>query len=300
MDEAWKKVYVYGKEYEELLKTFIAEKITSGSTLIPSDFNLIDIIRPTRNDKIGELLTKYNLIEPINILDMGCGLGGTSRYLASLGHTVTGCDVLPQFIELGSQINSLVNLSDKVSMLNKGIYDAELDSSNFDLVITLGVLLNIQGQEVISKLSSFVHPGRLLYIEDYYLEKEGELDDREKRALNGFHSLSFRKKSEFIDQFKVAGLEVVEVIDMSKTCSEFAWNRAERILKGVKEGSNTLEGEVITYGESCPQLLAHLEHFTESELANQFPNVCERIGVDKVYSADKLLRWVGWVLRKSS
>ena len=298
MDEPWKNIYIYSQEYAEFLKNYIAEKISSGITLVPSDFTSIDICRPTRNEIIGEFISRYNFVQPINILDMGCGLGGTSRYLASLGHRVTGCDVLPQFIEIGNQINSLVNLSDKVSLYQKGIFDAVLEASDYELVLALGVVLIFPGQEVISKLSSFVFPGRLLYIEDYYLEKEGELSDRERNILKDYHSVPFRKKSEFLENFKAAGLEVVEIVDISRTCSEFAWNRAERILKSVKEGKEISEKEIMTYGELCPQLLTHLEHFTEDELVMKFPNVCERIGADKVFLADKLLRWVAWVLRK--
>lgn len=296
--EIWKNVYIYGKEYEEILRKYIADKIATGQPLGFGDFAPIDMLRPTKNEVIGEFLLKYSLTESKKILDMGCGLGGTSRYLAGLGHLVTGCDVLPQFIELGNQINSLLGLSDQITLQNKGLFDAQVEPESFDIVITLGVLLILPGQESVSKLSTYAKPGGYIYVEDYFLEKETELSDDEKSLLIDYHKAPFRKKSEFIEQFRVAGLEVVEMIDLGKICSEFAWARGERILKNRKDGKEVLDAEITTYGVNCPQLLAHLQNLSPEELVQRYPNVCERIGTHNVYSTDKLLRWVGWVLRK--
>lgn len=297
--DSWRSVYIYCEEYEEKIKKYIDDKVALGVQLTVSDFTPIDVIRPTNNELLSDFLSRYNNTVPLKILDIGCGLGGASRYLASLGHSLIGCDVLPHFIELGRRINSLVNLSGNVTLQNKGIYDVEVEPSSFDIVILLGVLMNIPGQEPILKLPSYLNSTGLIYIEDYFLEKETELDEREAGALNGFHKVPFRKRSEYIESFRVAGLEVVEIIDMSKKCSEFAWARGERILRSAKEGKPVLDREIDTYGVNCPQILAHLEDFTEDELIIKFPNVCERIGIHIVYSSDRLLRWVAWVLKKS-
>lgn len=298
--EKWKNTYIYGKEYEEVLRKFIADKIASGQTLALSDFSSIDMLRPTKNDVIGEFFARYNVNQPQKVLDMGCGLGGTSRFLANLGHSITGCDVLPQFIELGNQINSLVGMSHLITLQNTGVFDAQVEPASFDVVITTGVLLILPGQESVSKLASYVRPGGFLYVEDYYLVKETELSDSEQYLLNDYHKYPIRKKSEYIENFTTAGLEIVEIVDLSKYCSDFAWSRGERILKSAKDGKAVLEAEINTYGINCPKLLAHLEHLSQEELEQKYPNVCERIGTDSVYSNDKLLTWVGWVLRKLS
>lgn len=297
--ERWKNTYIYRSQYEVMVRNFIAEKVASGNKLSFTDFNTIDNLRPSKVDALGTLLKRHGFVNPMKILDVGCGLGGTARYLANMGHRVTGCDILPQFVTLGTEIDSLVGLSDKISLQNKGIYDVEVESNSFDLVVILAVLMNIPGQEPITKLTTFMKPGSYLYIEDYILDKETELTDSEKEALYGFLHMPFRKRGDFNDQFRAAGLEVVESIDMSRVCSEFAWTRAERILGNLKDGKSLLEGELMTYGIYCPQLLAHLENFTEAELRSKFPNVCERVGTQVVYSANRILRWNAWLLRKN-
>lgn len=296
--ERWKNTYIYRSQYEVMVRNFITEKVASSKPLSLIDFACIDNLRPSKVEALGQLLKRHGFDKAIKILDMGCGLGGTARYLASMGHSVTGCDILPQFVTLGSEINSLVGLSNRITLQNKGIYDAEVEPNSFDLVVILAVLMNIPGQEPITKLSEFMKTGGYLYIEDYILDKETELSDSEKDSLYGFLNMPFRKRSDYENQFRVAGLEIIECRDMSRDCSEFAWARAERILESSKNGKALLEGELMTYGVYCPQLLAHLEHFTDAQLREKYPNVCERIGTTIVFSSERILRWNGWLLRK--
>ena len=128
-----------------------------------------------------------------------------------------------------------------------------------------------------------------MYIEDYYLCKEGPLTDEEAELLNDYHKVPFRTKRVFIEQLEGAGFRVEELEDYSAKWSEFAWNRAEKINAKHAIENLPADDEVIVYGINSPKLLCHVNYYSELELAEKFPYTHKLIGSEYVFSKDKLL-----------
>ena len=69
------------------------------------------------------------------MLDVGCGIGGPSRYLAStFGCRVTGLDLTPEFIALAGMLAQRTRLADKVSYRHGDALDMPFPDASFDLV----------------------------------------------------------------------------------------------------------------------------------------------------------------------
>ena len=225
-ERTWQQLYLYGKEHETFLRSFIENKKSSGLGLTAADFYSIDIIRPSKNEVVSEFIERNGLGANLNILDVGCGLGGMCRYLASLGNNLTGCDMLSHYIQIGKEINNLVGLTDKIELINGNILEIDLPTSSFDLITCLGVLLCIPGPEVLSKLSSLLKPGGMIFIEDYILLKNSPSDE-ELHMLHEFNCIPFRVRDVYESQLKNSGLSIIEFCDKSHQTSLFAWNRAD-------------------------------------------------------------------------
>ena len=79
-----------------------------------------------------------------NVLDIGCGIGGPSRYLAkAFGCRVTGLDLTAEYIEVAEMLARRVGLFDKVSYRQGDALDLPFDDAAFDLVWSQNAVMNI-------------------------------------------------------------------------------------------------------------------------------------------------------------
>jgi 2-polyprenyl-3-methyl-5-hydroxy-6-metoxy-1,4-benzoquinol methylase len=91
-----------------------------------------------------ELADRLKLTSEAHVLDIGCGLGGPARYLASTyGCNVTGIDLTPEYVETANWLTNLTDLSDKVNCQIADATTLPFDNLRFDFVWTQHVAMNI-------------------------------------------------------------------------------------------------------------------------------------------------------------
>ena len=290
MSDDWKDIYLYSPEYTTYLNGVIDNLVASKPNLDRLDFQKIDILHPSGHDGVNDLLARYPLAPDTEVFDIGCGVGGTSRYFVSLGHKVFGVDVLPNFIQVADKITLILGMQDRAKFEVSDIITAEsLPKNTFGLALLIGVLLNIPQSSAIQKVYDSLKPGGILYIEDYYVCKEEPLTDEETALLHSFHRLPFRTKNQFIRELEEVGFRIEELEEYSNKWSEFAWNRAERINAKHANENLPVDGEFTLYGLNCPKILSHVNQYSETELAEKFPHTYALVGSKYVYE-NKLLR----------
>src|SRR5262249_27040557 len=82
------------------------------------------------------------------VLDVGCGIGGPSRYLASnFGCQVTGLDFTAEFIALAAMLAQRTRLADKVSYRQGDALDLAFADASFDLVWSQNAAMNIADRD---------------------------------------------------------------------------------------------------------------------------------------------------------
>ncbi|MGB6309477.1 MAG: class I SAM-dependent methyltransferase [Steroidobacteraceae bacterium] len=80
----------------------------------------------------------------MTVLDLGSGLGGPSRYLASAyGCSVEGVDLSPSFVEAASYLAARSGLGHKVSYRQADALALPFEDEHFDIVWTQHVAMNI-------------------------------------------------------------------------------------------------------------------------------------------------------------
>tara|TARA_B100001559_G_C16452752_1_gene600126 strand:- start:626 stop:1450 length:825 start_codon:yes stop_codon:yes gene_type:complete len=103
----------------------------------------------TRGIKANKELT--NLVTPkksMHILDIGCGIGGPARYLASeYGCRVTGIDLINSYIEVANMLTKLCHLDSLVSFRHANALNLPFNDNSFDMVWCQNVSMNIEDKD---------------------------------------------------------------------------------------------------------------------------------------------------------
>jgi SAM-dependent methyltransferase len=78
------------------------------------------------------------------LLDIGCGIGGPARWIATkFGVHVTGVDLTPEFCAAAEELNRATGLADRVRIINGSALDLPVPDGEFDRAYSQNVIMNI-------------------------------------------------------------------------------------------------------------------------------------------------------------
>ena len=175
--------------------------------------------------------TSYELIDLLDlqpkdhVFDIGSGVGGTSRVLASeAGCKVTALEVQPELNELAEELTYRLGLSDHITYLTADFPEVPAHEK-FDHFLSLLVFLHIpQRPEALAAGYRSLKPGGRFVIEDLILRHE--MPQEEQQALRETLSaptVTFPKT--YCKELENAGFEAVEVTDLSDSWREWTQYR---------------------------------------------------------------------------
>ena len=111
----------------------------------PEDLAPVDEFHTGGRAATQYALAKMGLASQDHVLDVGCGIGGATRYLASdLGCKVAGVDLTPEYIDTARELANLTGLGDSIDYRAASALDMPFADETFDAAITLHVAMNIQ------------------------------------------------------------------------------------------------------------------------------------------------------------
>ena len=135
-------------------------------SLVPEDLAPIDEFHTRGKESTIEIANLAQLKQQHNVLDVGCGLGGSARYIATeFGCPVIGVDLTDEYIDVANKLTEFVNLSDKVSFKQASALELPFASESFDIVWTEHTQMNISHKgKFYNELSRVLKPhGRLVF-----------------------------------------------------------------------------------------------------------------------------------------
>ena len=130
----------------------LAEVIAAGlaQMRLGSDADPLDLLAAVDEFHMGGRAATKGLAEWLDlgaanrVVDIGCGLGGTARFLHSAyGCAVEGIDLTPEYIEVGRGLNRAVGLSDGIRLAVASAVDLPFEAAAFDRATMLHVGMNI-------------------------------------------------------------------------------------------------------------------------------------------------------------
>ncbi len=140
----------------------LIEAIRAGIVLLGKavDTVTVDDLAPVDEFHIGgrraseEFLDQLGFSAQMHILDVGCGLGGAARFVASrYGSRVTGIDLTAEYVEAGNALSNWVGLDQRISLHQGSALAMPFAERSFDGAYMLHVGMNIEDKE---KLASEV------------------------------------------------------------------------------------------------------------------------------------------------
>lgn len=159
---------------------------------------------------ILNLINKF-LETPKEILDIGCGVGTVSLYLASKGHRVYGVDIS------NNAIKSCKESAEKLGFNNKRVYfkvmnfPSEIPNKKFDFILLIEVIEHLKNDDLaLSKIYSLLNKGGIAIISTpsknaplYKLRLADEFDQR-------VGHLRRYTVDELVSKCKSAGFKVID------------------------------------------------------------------------------------------
>jgi SAM-dependent methyltransferase len=112
-----------------------------------------------------------------HVLDVGCGLGGASRFAAErYGCRVTGIDLTHDYVRAGQVLCDWVGLNERISLDRGDATDTPYRDGAFDKAFMLHVGMNIENKELLAlELFRLLRPGGRLGVYDVMRMGDGEL-----------------------------------------------------------------------------------------------------------------------------
>ncbi len=148
----------------------------------PTDLT-IDDLAPIDEFHIGGRLATDHLMQQLpfpkqsHLLDIGCGLGGAARYIASQSqHTITGVDLTEEYINTGNQLSQWLHMDHLVSLTHGSATAMPYYDHTFDGAYMLHVGMNIQDkQSLFNEVARVVKNGSYFGIYDIMQMEKGDL-----------------------------------------------------------------------------------------------------------------------------
>ena len=128
-------------------------KIIEGLNKLGKDLSKItlDDLQPVdefhiRGDIATKELIKLSGFTPdMHILDVGCGIGGSTRRLAhETGCCVTGIDLSDEYIDTAQRLTQLLNMQERVKFHATSALALPFDDNSFDGVWSLQMNMNVE------------------------------------------------------------------------------------------------------------------------------------------------------------
>lgn len=112
--------------------------------LRPADLAPVDEFHMGGRAATADIVAKAGLDAGDRVLDIGCGLGGLVRYLASeVGCQVTGVDLTPDYVALAQEFTALTGLADRAEFVTGSALDLPFADRAFSAAMSFHVGMNI-------------------------------------------------------------------------------------------------------------------------------------------------------------
>jgi len=198
-----------------------------------------------------EMAEEIGLNDKMQVLDVGSGLGGPSRRLASnYGCHVTGLDLTEAYCRFARALSIRLGLDHLVSYRTGNALDMPFDDMRFDIVWTQHTAMNISDKsQLYSEMFRVLKPGGHLAIYDVMAGPGGEVYFPVPWARDA--SISFlATQDELRGYLDAAGFRILSWRDTTE--AGLAWFAAKSAE--IKKHGRPIVGYHILLGDDFPQM----------------------------------------------
>jgi SAM-dependent methyltransferase len=243
----------------ELLASIEAGLEAMGLTPITAG---VDVLGPVDEFHVGgraattELCNRLGVDADMTLVDIGCGIGGTARFLAStFGCSVTGVDLAPNYVAVARELTEWTGLSDRVRFEVGSALEMPFDADSFDGAVQLHVGMNIDDkQRLCDEVFRILRRGGRFGLYDIMRTSDGPLTFPVPWATD--ESMSFVDElPTYRGALEAAGFEVEHVLDRGEFAIDFF---ASMRKKTTESGGPPPLGLHLILGPDAPLKIANM------------------------------------------
>jgi MPBQ/MSBQ methyltransferase len=259
----------------DLLKSIFKGLEAAGTDLNylqPEDLSPVDEYHIGGRKATAYALEKLSLNEDQHVLDIGCGIGGTARYIAEqIGCKVTGIDITPEYISIAKTLTDLTGLGSKVTYEIASALAMPFESKTFDAAITIHVAMNIPERAALyGEIARVMKPGATLCVYDV-MKKSDESFSFPVPWAKSADTSHLTTPGEMRKLLNDAGFDVREVDDRT----DFALNFFKQSLASAADGPPPL-GIHLIIGSNAPEKLKNMQCNIENGCISVVQMIVER------------------------
>jgi SAM-dependent methyltransferase len=176
LETAVARHYGVGDLTDRILKAIAAAGI-DAERIAPEQLAPVDEFHIGGRAATIHAVSKMGLTADNHVLDVGCGIGGATRYLASaVGCRVTGIDLTPAYIAAAEDLARRTGLTGRVTYRVASALAMPFENAAFEAAITLHVAMNIKDRlGLYREVARVLKPGAVFCIYDVMKGSAGEL-----------------------------------------------------------------------------------------------------------------------------
>ena len=262
-----------------IMDAILAALVEAGcdvNDLSVDDISPLDHLHGRGLEATEELLARLNFEPDHRVLDIGSGIGGPARYVASrFGCRVEGIDLTQEFCDVAEELTRWVELSDQIEYRQGNALALPFEDMSYERAYTQNVSMNIANKALFyGEAFRVLKPNGLLAAAELGKGPAGELiypmPWAETPATSFLADMDETRKT-----LQQIGFEIVEFNDTTKTMLEF-YERARAKLEA--EGPPIL-GVHVVLGPSAKKKLQNSARSIEQGRIIPLEVVCRRPAV---------------------
>ena len=209
-----------------------------------ADLSVVDEFHIGGHAATQYLLSKMQFADSDHVLDVGSGIGGAARTIASsTGCQVTGIDLTPEYVETAKVLSRLTGLDDQVSFKTASALDLPFDDGMFDAAVTLHVAMNIkQRDQLYREVFRVLKPGATFAMYDV-MKDNGEPLQFPVPWAQTQESSYLASPAEMQDYLTNAGFSDITTDDRSEFAMEYFDRRIAAADKRSALGPHLVMGD---------------------------------------------------------